>query len=139
MLYEDTNVSVRWYDVDQTILLIEITDRWTWEQAYKVIVLLDETIVSVSPGVYTIFHFAEQVPTIPQGSVFAHLRHIATAKMINEHMILVVGCSPLLRNFIEMTSKFYSFGHLLGKMRFVHRFQDALDLIHEHRDAQPVR
>lgn len=135
-LLESSNFVLDWYDDTQTILYMKITDRWTWSDAIRGINRINETISATERDIYTIYHFAERVSMVPQGSAFTNLRSLVTVDLPNERLLFFVGINPLLRKFIDIVGGVYGLRSALEKYRFPGSLEAALNTISEHKAQQ---
>jgi hypothetical protein len=129
------NFLVRWHDPQQTVLVIEILDRWTWDDAYYAISQASETAAATSHEIYTIFWFKYEMRGFPDGLVFPKLQELIGMGQPNERLVIFVTANTVLQTFLQITDRIYKLRDYLRKYRFVSTFEHALKIIEKDRQS----
>lgn len=131
------NYKVRWLDDTQTILLLQIESRWTWDDAHVALETLDREIRAVDYDVYTIYHFLPGANKIPSDERIANLKKILSNELANERMIVLVGVESILFTFLSMVTGIYGYlNHNASKIRSVSTLEQAHGLIETARKSE---
>lgn len=133
LIIEKHNHRLVWYDPGQSILLLEITAYWSWAEAEETFRRINELIAQTDCQVYLIFEFSSNVPSIPTGPLFKHVRALMSENHDNEQLNIFVRVNPLLKQVIHIASRTYGLREMMSKYRFANTRDEALDLIEEHR------
>lgn len=135
------HLRIGWYDAEQTVLVLQVLDRWTWEDAVQSIVyVLNPLIVAKAPQpVYTIItheHFAKFAPR--GGNAISALRQILQTDPPNEVLAIFVRQTEVIRSFMDVIVRIYRVASKEAKHRFVNTFEEALAEVAAHK-AQMVQ
>jgi hypothetical protein len=125
------NFLLTWHDDERTILLFEVLGAWTWDEAYKGIGKINETIAAVDRDVYTIFSFANHAVTFPKGSALPHIRYLLSQEYENERLVIFIGSHSFIQTFLAIVGKIYGLRQVVAKYHFVPSLNAALEVI-EH-------
>lgn len=121
--------SFRWYDDDHTILVCDIRDRWTWDEAHAVVHEQLEWMKTVKHGVHTVF-WLHGIPTFPTGgSALTNIRKLMSMEGENEELSIFIGVNRFGQTMADMAGKVYGFRDLLARYRFVSSIEEALDAV----------
>ncbi len=128
--------SYRWYDDEQTILVCDVHDSWTWEEAFKIVEGQKHHMQSVSHGVHTIF-WLHGIPIIPQdGMELSNLQKLMSQRQPNSQLAIFIGINRFGEKLAGLMKKVYGMRQQLAHYRFVSSIEQALDEIalyqHEH-------
>jgi hypothetical protein len=132
------NFLMRWHDPQQTILVIEILDRWTWEDAYLVIPHASKVVGAIPHEIYTIFWFKYDTARFPEGLALPKLQELITMGHAHERLVIFVTTNTVLKAFLQLADRIYKLRNYLVKYRFVSSFEQALTIIQKERQS-PVR
>ena len=127
---------VRWYDSKKTIILLEITRMWTWDDANQWVKAVRQMTQSVNHQVYVVFHFATDAAAVmPKScSVFPNLKYMMQSTLPQQNMILMVNSNKLMRGFMNILSTAYDLKVLFNRYHFVDTLEQALEKV-EHVKA----
>lgn len=138
---ERKHLRIGWYDPEQTILVLQVLDRWTWEEATVSIVnVMNPLIVAKAPQpVYTIITHDRYARFAPRGgNALSALRQMMQTDPPNEVLAIFVRQSDVIRTFLDVIVRLYKTANKTAKHRFVETFEDALAQVAEHK-AQAAR
>lgn len=129
------NYRIYWYDADRSILMADITDRWTWPDATKCIEKMNEVIAAAIPRpVYVVYHFVPGVSAIPQeGSALSNIKRMLVVDNPNEQLIIMIGTNTFLRILVEIAAQLGGPRSPIAKYRFVATLDAALTEIRAHK------
>ncbi|MDW8298475.1 MAG: hypothetical protein RML95_03970 [Anaerolineae bacterium] len=133
---ERKHLRIGWYDPEQTILVLQVLDRWTWEDAvYSIVRVLNPIIVAKAPQpVYTIITHDRYARFLPKGgNALAALRQILQTDPPNEVLAVFVRQSDVIRSFLGVIIRVYKFANKDAKYRFVESFEQALAEVAAHK------
>lgn len=138
---ERKHLRIGWYDPEQTILVLQVLDRWTWEDAvHSIVDVLNPLIVAKAPQpVYTIITHDRVARFAPKGgNAIAALRRILQTDPPNEVLAVFVRQTDVIRSFMNAIVRVYRLANKDAKHRFVNSFEEALAEIaaHKARTAQ---
>lgn len=135
LLDQSHNYRIYWHDSDRSILIADITDRWTWPDAVKCIEKLNEVVREAMPRpVYIVYQFAAGLSMIPQeGSALSSIRRMLLVDNANEQLIIMVGSSTFLRVLIEIAAQLSGPRSPIAKYRFLATQDAALAEIQAHK------
>lgn len=126
--------NIAWYDLEHTILMCDIKETWTWEEAYAVITEMNNLCSTVNHGVYTIFHFQGNTALIPVGkSAINNIRRLVSIKSENDELVFFVRSHMMFSKLINIAGKVYKIAELTGHFRFVNNLEDALAMIQKDK------
>ncbi len=131
-----SNYTIRWYDEEQTIILIDIVKTWNWEDAYEGIrqqVAMTET---VEHPVHGVFHFHD-VPTVPRGFGLTHIARLMKMRAPNEALTIFVGTHTLLQMLINAITSVYGMADITTKYHFVATLDEAFAIIANYDAKTP--
>lgn len=121
--------SYRWYDDARTILVCDVRDSWTWEQAFAIVEEQAKHLNSVSHGVHTIF-WLHGIPVIPQdGMELSNLRKLMSTRQPNSQLVIFIGINRFGEALATMMRKVYGMRDQLAHYRFFSSIEQALDEI----------
>lgn len=121
--------SYRWYDDDQTILVCDVRDSWTWEEAFDIVEGQKSHLQSVAHDVHTIF-WLHGIPIIPQdGMGLPNLQKLMSQRQPNSQLVIFIGINRFGEMLAGMMRKVYGMREQLAHYRFVSSIEQALDEI----------
>ncbi|MBN8591510.1 MAG: hypothetical protein J0M33_07115 [Anaerolineae bacterium] len=137
-LYETQTCRYSWYDDAHTIVLFEIIDKWTWQDAYEGVKRLNQTHFETPHDTYTIFHFHGKGIMLPKGaSGIPTLKYLMTLNPPNEKLIVVVSQNAMIEMFLQSISKAYGLAKINMKYRYAKSMEAAVQLIQAYCAAHP--
>jgi hypothetical protein len=129
--------NIAWFDLEHTILICEIKETWTWDEAYIVINEMNDLCSTVNHGVYTIFHFQGTTALFPVGgSAINNIRRLASINSENDELVFFVRSNAMVSRLIKIAGQVYKLAELTGHFRFVQNLEEALVLIQQHKNQQ---
>lgn len=136
MIFDNEMFVVHWLDDAKTILLCEVKQRWTWESAQDVIMIMTEQCETVTHGVYTVYHFHNNTPILPKGgSAIANIRRLMKIEAENDELYIFIGRNQFIARLIDIASKIYGLREALARFRFLETLEEALKTIDEHKQT----
>lgn len=123
---------IYWYDAEHTILVHEVTGRWTWDEAHVSLKIVNDTLFGSAQAICTI-HYLHQQTRLPSGNALANLRRMMAADPPNEELVIIVGASSMLSTFLKTVLRAYRMTGSISKYHYVETLSDALHVIEEHR------
>ena len=126
--------TISWYDAEQTILLCDVTERWSWEETHAIIKQMNDWVSTVQHGVYTIFHFQRNAAMLPQGrTAMSDVRRIMDTQHPNDELIFFIGASALVTSLVNIAGQVYKMRDIISRFRFVYSMEEALTEIAQHK------
>jgi hypothetical protein len=129
------NFVLRWHDSAHTIIVLEVLDHWTWENAYETISQMSQIVRSTPHQVYSVFWFKHEMPRLPAGLVLRKLHGLVLMGNKNEPLVLFVTSNGVLQTFLQITGRIYKLRDFLNKYRFMPTFEQALSVIEKHKKS----
>lgn len=121
--------SYRWYDDHQTILVCDVRDSWTWEEAFEIVEGQKSHLQSVAHNVHTIF-WLHGIPIIPQdGMGLPNLQKLMSQRQPNSQLVIFIGINRFGEKLAGLMKKVYGMRDQLAHYRFVSSIEQALDEI----------
>lgn len=137
MIADNDVFTIRWQDDEHTVLLCEIKKRWSWESAHDSVTLMNDECGKVTHGVYTVYHYLDNIPLLPKGgSAIANIRQLMAVESPNDELYLFVGRNLFLSQLINIASKTYGLRDVVARFRFVNTIEEALTLIEQHKQEK---
>jgi hypothetical protein len=127
---------IHWYDPEQTILLLEAGDDWTWTDAHRALEEVNETVKRAEREVYVVIHFLSGQIQLPKGKgALTNVRYLLSADPSAEQLTIYVGRSGFLQALLGMATNVFGLSAALEKLRFVSTLDEALAEIaaHQHK------
>lgn len=131
-LESGTNYSFGWLDDAETVMCLEITGKWSWDEASDVLLRVNDIIAATPRNVYSILHFKSSY-YLPQSGSVAPLRRLIAIDNPNELLTILVNTNHFLTRLTHTVSSAYGLGRLFGKYRFTPSLEDALRVIEADR------
>lgn len=129
-------LSVGWLDADQTVSLVHVRNRWTWEDAHACLRAHTHEQLLVNHPIYSIFLFDKGASIIPaRPHALRQLQALLTYDVPHERLVVIVGQTSLFTRFITMTGRVYSLQQIIGKYRFVNTLPEAFALIKQDKQT----
>lgn len=133
IIKELNGLRLGWYDDDQTILMLEVSNYWTWTEAEILVSTINETILATEKKIYTIYLFSPEYNVVPRGKGgFGSLRRMMRVDPPNEQLLILVGSNLFLKRLIEIVSEI-GLRAAFDKYRFVVSLDEAIAAIAEHQ------
>jgi hypothetical protein len=126
--------TISWYDAEQTILLCDVTERWSWQETHAIIQQMNDWVSTVQHGVYTIFHLQHKATLLPQGRIaMSDVRRIIDTQHPNDELIFFIGASTLVTSLVNIAGQVYKMRDIISQFRFVYSMEEALTEIAQHK------
>ena len=131
------NYRISWYDDEHTILLCEVTRRWTWEEAYRVVAQMNEWCSTVNHGVYSVYVFGTNANLLPYGSsAISSIRRLINTAHPNDRLVMFANAGTLVSRLIGIASQVYGLRDIVANFRFPRDFEAALQEIEQHKRTE---
>jgi hypothetical protein len=128
--------TVRWLDVEKTIIACTIHREWDWDMAYDVMTLMNEQCKTVEHGVYSIFEYDHPGYTVPKGSMLHNARRILKIDSPNDERYYFIGLNAFVKRMLAITSKVYGLERTVRRIHVVDTLDDALKDIVAHKASK---
>lgn len=135
------NYQVDWYDDDQTIVMVTVSDVWTWNDAELGARRLSKLIKSLDYSVNVIYQYkGTRAAQLPRGNrVFANLKRMMEVSSMQPNAIYMVNASSLMQGFMRILSQAYGLDEIYERFHFVDSLDVALKAIgQEPETTAPV-
>lgn len=129
------NFVVRWHDPEHTTIVLEVLDRWTWDDAYYAIKYSSQIIAATPHEVYSIIWFKFDMPRFPDGVVLPRLQELVLMGPSNERLVVFITNNTVLQTFLQLANRIYKLRDYLVKYRFVSTLEHALKIIEKHKQS----
>ena len=130
-------VSIRWYDPEKTIILYDVSGRWTWAEFFEA---YDEAIKMINTSNHAVIHgIINTLPDVPLAYMPANtisgfmnaVRRLPSKSGIG---VLVNPGSKLLQAMHDTVSRLYPpYGR---RVALVDTFEAALERIRQHTESE---
>lgn len=131
------NYNLYWHDDARTIIVLNITQSWTWDQAHHVALAINHKIVESGNDVFTIFQFNRNVTMMPTGgSVFTNIKNLMMTDLEQEKLVFFVAGSNILRHFMNVLGTMSMFKSTFARYRFADSLEAALAEIEAYLKEQ---
>jgi hypothetical protein len=135
------HLRIGWYDAEQSILVLQVLGRWTWEDAvHSIVRVLNPIIAAKAPQpIYTIISHDRFVKFMPRGgNAISALRQVLQTDPPNEVLAIFIRQTDVIRSLLEAVVRISRFADKRDKYRFVNTFDEALACVAAHK-AQMAR
>ncbi|GAB4515954.1 MAG: hypothetical protein OHK0046_20260 [Anaerolineae bacterium] len=125
--FKNLHYNLYWHD--ETILVVEVRDQWTWDDVTLWTQALKRMIRSVEHPVYVVIHFMNDAAAVmPRStSVFSNLKYMMlSAALPQERMVVMVNPNKLMRGFMSILARAYDLQRVFDKYTFTATFDEAL-------------
>lgn len=136
VLQEGHCFRLSWYTKDHSIILLEIFDAWTWDDAMRFIPNLNKLIEAQTHPVYSLYYYhVSHASLFPKGFAgTSNLRRLVEMDPPNEALVIFIRQDMLTRQFISIVTRTFRLNR--SKYRFVATLEDALALVEKHISNQ---
>lgn len=134
MIEQFENANLYWKDAEQTVLVLEVTGLWTWDEAHHWMQAIKQQRSMAGHTVYVVMHFYnDRAAILPRSSsVFANLKYLMLTT--GQEMVVMVNTNKLMRGFMNILSRAYELHHVFAQFVFVETFEDALTRVDRAKD-----
>jgi hypothetical protein len=130
----EAKYAISWYDPEKTILLCEITERWSWDEALAAIYEMNDWISTVQHGVYSVFYFQRSATLLPQGKMtISDMRNLLNTEHPNDQLIILVGASSLIMTLINLAGQIYGLRKIASRFCVAQSIDEALWKVEQHK------
>lgn len=130
ILYESPIYRICWHDDQRQILLLEIFQKWTWQDAYEGVTRSNNIAKAATHDICTILYFHDNVGMLPKGgSGIPTLRQLAADDPPREKLVVIINQNALLEIFLSTVGKAYRLGHMASKYRYAKTLDEALQMV----------
>lgn len=131
---------ISWYDPEHTIVLAHVLKRWDWEEASKVMSLVDAQFLTLERDGFAVYLFERGANILPEGkSTLLKMREHLLSDPEKQRLVIIVNAGSLVETILNMAFSAYKLANTKSKYRFVRTMEDALNEIKqykfEHRTA----
>ncbi len=134
---EAHNYRLGWYDLDRTILVLEILGAWTWQEALEVILgKVRVCALERAPTPIYIVHLYHTRHFPQERGAIQALRRMTAVEVPNEALIILIRQSSALATFLDIALRAFHTFNYLGKIRSAQNFEQALSLIQADKKAR---
>ncbi len=126
-------IEVKWFDEEETLLLIEPANPWGWPDFYVAINQAQTMIRSKNHTVDVIFDLAGDF-RLPNASLLSPLRSVYTASPENVGNRILVGANLFIEQVVSIATRAMGGG---STFHFVRTMEDALTLRKLESTNQP--
>jgi hypothetical protein len=120
-----------WYNDEKTILLFDVYEGWTWDEAHAIVSQQVAMMAEVEHGVHTIFYL-HGLSGLPRGSALPNVRKLMRIQHPNERMTVFIGVTGFGQALANVVARAYGMQSLVAKYRFVSTMQQALEEIERY-------
>ncbi len=125
---------VSWYDAEKTIVLAHITKRWDWEEASKVMRMVDEQFVNLDHDAFAVYLFERGTNILPEGkSTLLKMREHLLTDPEKQRLVIIVNSGSVVETVLNMALTAYRLSATKSKYRFVRTMNEALAEIKQYR------
>ncbi|HUN05823.1 MAG TPA: hypothetical protein PLQ56_04460 [Aggregatilineales bacterium] len=130
ILFESPIYRICWHDDQRQILLLEIFQKWTWQDAYEGVTRSNNIAKAATHDICTILYFHDNVGMLPKGgSGIPTLRQLAADDPPREKLVVIINQNALLEIFLSTVGKAYRLGHMASKYRYAKTLDEALQMV----------
>lgn len=135
LIKEADNYRIYWYDVEKTIIVLEITRKWTWDEAVDALVFTNKIVAeNQDRPMFPVLHFNPGLSMIPEGFSLEKLRQLIKMNTPSEKLVLISSEeNTVLRMIVTTVTRLYGLNHIFEKYRFTDTFEEALQLIADYK------
>lgn len=124
-----------WLDDDRTIIRLDVSGKWSWQEAVEVVMRMNEVVAATPHDLYTIIQFRNR-SFLPEAGSIGPLRRLIEINNPNEQLIILVNAGDFITKLSALISKTYGLMAIFGKFRFAHTLDEALAMIANHKQEQ---
>jgi hypothetical protein len=111
-----------WYDEEETIILYEPVDPWTWEEFVDAI-RRGQAMQRTKDHIVDIIYQLHEPIRMPSSSALSHFRDVYATDPENSGINTVIGASSFVESLVGITTSVMG-GK--GRFRFVSNMEEAL-------------
>jgi hypothetical protein len=131
--------TISWYDAEKTILLCEVKERWSWDEAHALISEMNQWCSTVKHGVYSLFHFQRNASLLPQGkTAISNMRKLISIEHPNDQLLIFIGASTLVATLANIAGQVYGMRKIMARVRFISALDEALNVIEQHKNEVQI-
>jgi len=133
--FENDLYKIYWYDEKQSILIVEIYRRWTWQDAHEIVALGNDILARVTHEKYLICHFSDEASRLPSDhrQAMTSIRRLIQIDPGEEEFCVFVGSFKVLKRLITVTGEIYSLLKVTQKYHFAEDMSSAFARINQHK------
>ncbi len=136
MIFETSATRLYWHDEEQTVLINEVFEAWTYEIAKEAVVAVNDTIRAHDKQISTLHLFNSSAMAVPKGMTVSNIRNLMLEDPPNEELVIFVNAPLFLQVLIGTVSSVYRLRSLFPKYQYCKTIDEALDIIARHKDKQ---
>jgi hypothetical protein len=125
-------IEVKWYDAEQTVILYDFSEHWTWDEMYAAVEQVTAMIASVPHRVDSIMNLT-RTSIVPTGAI-GHVKSLSGAIQPNFGIGVVLSRNTFIKTIFQMFSKLYP--KQGSRFAVVESEEQGLAMIQAHRTAQ---
>lgn len=116
-------ITFQWEDAERTLLLLRLTDGWTWVEYHAVVSQLVVSIQQLDYAVDVIVENTARIP-FPSGKALSHLRRIMRMVPDNIGVIVIVSANPFVKTINHILFR------VMPKTREIGELADTVEEAH---------
>ncbi|MCA9914666.1 MAG: hypothetical protein KC496_15040 [Anaerolineae bacterium] len=128
-LYQTHNWRIYWYDSEKTILLIEIFNTWTWQDADEGMQTVVNKVQNTTSETFLIVSFVDAGTVIPKNFSITLMGRIMRSALAFAGTLVFATSNALLKSFVDFTGMASRLPRAHMRYHFVDSLEHALDLI----------
>ena len=139
IIYSTSIYRIYWYDAEQTILILDIYERWSWEGIPKMTQMFNEVIAEQAKAkkVYAVGMLSMNGSIIPQNMTsISQILQLIKQDPSDEELSFFVLRYSLLYQLIKLTIDLYKNRTSHNKYIIVETLENAIQIIEEHKMSQ---
>jgi len=118
-------IEVRWVDTQQTAMIYNFLDPWTWQDYYTTTTQGRTMLASVNHKVIILINLSE-TRSIPPGAL-SHLRRAVSHSHPNRGLVILIGLRSFVQAVANLMNRIYP--KIAAQVRFVTTLEEAYAII----------
>lgn len=138
ILCQSDSWRIYWYDEAQTIIVCEILNCWTWNDASASMMSMNEAVRATPNTVDVIIWFTTvSAQAVPRNAAFSTIRRIMAEDVPNENSVVMIQAHRYFEMLMETIKHIYSLLGTTSPYYYVSDFEAALTFIAaQHEDME---
>jgi hypothetical protein len=127
--------NIRWAEGRRDIILVELSERWTWDDMYHLTQEQIAMMATVTHRVHTIFYSNARTVQIPT-NIFTNARRLMNMSHPNEDVKIFVSPPPVVKTLLQMLGKLYGLRDLVAKYWIADSMAHAYQLLDQYEKTR---